>query len=304
MPNALAHFGIQGVLTRFAIPTADPKVIFLGCLLPDVPWVLQRVILGMVPGINPYDLRLYVIVQASLFMTFLLCGSLAFLSKTPVKVFVILSLSSILHLGLDALQTKWANGVHFFAPISWELLNVGWFWPESLPTYILTVFGLGYVIWTWKDATRMHPGFCSLFSWRSRVSVGLLFVYLALPFVFIDDVLKEDNHFVKTLQAKSERIGRPIEFDRKPYVKGLEGDRLQAFGERHHVRGVRLDHNAVVSIRGRFVTSDTIELLDIHEHANWLRDGSSYVGIILLIVIWTVALFRPSRLFDKEKFGA
>ncbi|GJL49161.1 hypothetical protein [Candidatus Nitrospira salsa] len=301
MPNALAHFGIQGVLTRSVIPSADPKLIFLGCVLPDVPWILQRVVLGLVPGIDPYTLRLYVIVQASLFMTLLLCGAFACLSRTPGPIFGILAVSAVLHLGLDALQIKWANGVHFFAPISWELFNVGWFWPESWPTYLLTGFGLGYVVWSWKTAVHVKP-YCLPLSFRKNsLCLSLVVVYMVLPLVFLDGPLIANNHFVNTLKTSSERIGRPVEFDRKLYLKSSNGDVVKGFGEDFHVRGQTLNHQSTVSIRGRFVELDTIEFLDVHEHDPWFRNGSSYIGLLALVGMWAMAGWRYYQSSDREK---
>ena len=50
--------------------------------------------------------------------------------------------NAALHLVLDALQTKWGSGVHFFAPVSWTSTNWGLFWPESIVTYGLTTLGV------------------------------------------------------------------------------------------------------------------------------------------------------------------
>ena len=66
MPNTLAHLGIQGVATRAFIRTADVKWIFLGAVIPDIPWILQRLVRGTLPGVDLYELRLYATVQASL----------------------------------------------------------------------------------------------------------------------------------------------------------------------------------------------------------------------------------------------
>ncbi|GJL62387.1 MAG: hypothetical protein NPIRA04_10410 [Nitrospirales bacterium] len=301
MPNVLAHFGIQGVLTRSVIPSADPKLISLGCVLPDLPWILQRAALSIVPGIDPYTLRLYVIVQASLFMTLLLCGAVASLSTTPGSIFGILAASAIFHLGLDALQIKWANGVHFFAPLSWELFNVGLFWPESWPTYLLTGFGLGYVVWSWKSAIKIQSYYRPLSIKRLGLCLGLLIVYVISPLVFLDGPLIADNHFVNTLKTKRERVGRPVEFDRKLYVKGSTGDVLKGFGEEFNVRGQTLDHQATVSIRGRFVELDTIEFLDVHEHVSWFRDWSSYLGLLALIGMWAMAGWRYYHYAERGK---
>ena len=113
MPNTLAHFGIQGVATLVMLRQADPKWIFVGCIIPDVPWILQRIVRPVITDPDLlYDLRLYTIAQASLICCLLLCGAFAVLSANPGRIFAILSLNSCFHLLLDAFQTKWGNGVH------------------------------------------------------------------------------------------------------------------------------------------------------------------------------------------------
>mgnify|MGYP000336080489 FL=1 len=300
MPNTLAHFGIQGLLTRLAIPTADPKIVFLGCILPDIPWITQRMVLGLIPNLDPYSVRLYVIIQASLFMTLILCGALAVLSKTPAMVFGILAMGSTMHLLLDSLQTKLGNGVHFFAPLSWELLNFELFWPEDLPTLILTGVGAGFFLWSWNQALSRRLNF-SISLKTVSLSLALLCIYMTLPVVFWNGPYASDNHYVKTLQVREERAGRPIEFDRTYYEKYQDRDVVHAYGELLHVHGLKLDHAATVSIQGRFLTIDDIEILNMHEHAGWFRDGSSYIGLSLLCVMWIIALYRYARSPKSEK---
>ena len=143
MPNTLAHIGIQGLATRSIIKDADFKWIIIGCIIPDVPWILQRLV-TIAFNVNLYDLRLYSTVQSSFFFCILLSFLLATLARQYWKVFIILSINSFFHLILDSLQTKWANGVHLFAPFDWHFINFGLFWPENIITYILTGFGFLY----------------------------------------------------------------------------------------------------------------------------------------------------------------
>ena len=293
MPNLLAHFGAQAVLTRTVLPKADIKVIFLGCLLPDVPWILQRIIRSFFPGLDPYSVRLYAIVQASLFVTLFLCGALALLSKSPGKVFSILAINSLLHLTLDALQTKWANGVHLFAPFSWALLNFELFWPESLPTYVLTLLGLGYIGWVWRSVINESPLIPELSSQKIILAIGLVGLYVALPFGFLNGPFIENNHYIQTLQTKNERMGHEIEFDRRSYTKNPHKDILKSWtNEEFQVIGKGLDHSSTISIRGHFVDPHRIKITEVHEHVWWFREGSSYIALVLLLSMWGLAFFR------------
>ena len=293
MPNMLAHIGAQGFLTRTLLPQADLKLILLGCLLPDVPWILARVIREFPLGIDPYAIRLYAIAQASLFVTLFFCGAIAAVSDSPRRVFAILALNVVLHLLLDALQTKWANGVHLFAPFSWKLLNFELFWPESLPTFVLTAMGLIYAVWLWRPAVKEPVALSPISLNKLIVAMVLFTMYWVLPILFLNEPLRENNHFVKTLQSKNERMGQLVEFDRAEYKKGENGDILVSFvDEDIRVLNPQPGVSPQVSVRGRFVDSQTIEILSIHQHLWWFRDGSSYIGIVLLISMWGVAWFR------------
>ena len=297
MPNTLAHFGVQGLLNQAVKPGIDPKLVCLGCLLPDIPWIFQRVLIRILPGSDPYTIRLYCIAQASLFVTLVLCGALAFLSKTPRTVFMILGLNALLHLILDALQTKWANGVHLFAPLSWDLWNVGLFWPESLPTYIMTAGALFYMGWQWRNGISQPLPISPLSPFNVAISASLLILYFALPLHLLEGPRNADNHFVRTLQETEIRAGRPLELDRPSYVKTPTGDMIGLFnGETISTTQEILDHSATISVRGRFVTPTQLDVLEFHEHSNWFRDISTYLGILLLIGLWLGA-FLTQGLF-------
>lgn len=127
MPNTLAHVGAQGMATHEVLRDADPRWMYLGCVIPDLPWILQRILLVAVPGVDPYAPQAYLVVQASLFGGLLVCTAAALLTDRFWQTCVILGGNAALHLVLDALQTKWGSGVHFFAPVSWTSTNWGLF---------------------------------------------------------------------------------------------------------------------------------------------------------------------------------
>ncbi|HBP90678.1 MAG TPA: hypothetical protein PKK23_05405 [Nitrospirales bacterium] len=300
MPNTLAHIGVQGLLNQAVKPGVDPKLVCLGCLLPDLPWIFQRVLLGILPGTDPYTIRLYCIAQASLVVTLVLCAALAFLSKTPKAVFMILGVNVLLHLVLDGLQTKWANGVHFFAPLSWDLWNIGLFWPESLPTYLMTLGGLLYIGWQWRKGISQPLPISHLPPFKVAISASLLLLYFALPLVLIEGPRNANNHFVRTLEETESRPGRPLELDRSHYVKTPAGDILGIFtGETIGTTQEILNHSATVSVRGRFMTPTQLEVLEFHEHSSWFRDTGSYLGILLLFGMWLGAFLKQGLFYSS-----
>lgn len=291
MPNTLAHLCVQGVATRAVFRGADLKWICLGCVIPDLPWILQRCLRLVVSEAFRYDLRLYAVVQSSLALCLVLCSAIAIWSSAPRRVFGILSLNCLLHLLLDASQTKWANGVHLFAPISWHLLNFELYWPESLPTVLLTASGLLYLVWTWRHSRGACIGPSFGHAGRLGSGTALLAAYLLLPILLFSGPESADNHSVQVLRNHSDRTGREVEFDRIAYVHRAAGDTLRTFaGEELAVAGLAQDQSGLVSVRGRFVDGGTVEILELHAHWPWFRNGASLVGLTLVASVWIIGL--------------
>jgi len=290
VPNTLAHLGVQALATRSVSKTADLKWICLGCVIPDVPWILQRLADPLPGGISPYDLRLYAIAQSSLAISLVLCGAFAVLAKRPRIVFAILAANCLMHLLLDALQIKWGNGAHLFAPASWRLVNFGIFWPESLPTVLMTTGGLAWILYLWRN-----DGGIAIDMSRDRrqlVTGGMLaLAYLLLPLTLLDGPLSADNHSVKTLREADQRPGKFVQFDRNSYTRGEGFARIRTFaGEEIDVLGIVPAHGTTLSAKGRFVSSGAVELSEIRTHWPWARDAASVAGLLLVALVWLKAL--------------
>lgn len=300
MPNTLAHFGVQGVATRLLFRRAAAKWIFLGAVVPDLPWILQRTLATLLPTIDRYDLRLFAIVQSSLAFCLLLCGAVALATATPYRVFGILGLNSFLHLAFDALQTKWANGAHLLAPFSWKLWNSGYFWPESLVNAALTALGVAWLGWEWRRSWR-EPGrpssIVSTPSGARRAGAGiLLLAYCAAPGAFVNGPYAEDNHSIRILRERDARPGRPVEFDRNLYLAREGGAVLRTFaGEELEVTGELPTRTGIVSVRATFVTPERIEIHEYHRHLAWIRDLASYVGLAVVGGVWVAVWKRHDR---------
>ena len=282
MPNTLAHIGIQGLVTRRVIKDSDYKWILIGCVIPDVPWILQR-LAGMIPDINPYDLRLYVTVQSSFFFCLILSLLLSTFSKSYWRTFLILSINSFLHLILDSLETKWGNGVHLIAPLNWNLINFRLFWPESIIAHVLTAFGILYFWLKWPESYRSK----SELAFRPIPIFLISAVYVFLPFWFLSGPENADNHYVKTLRSIETRNGKYIELDRGRYIANNGKNMLITFaGEKLDVKGVEKNNSHAISIQGTFVTNHLVRVSNYHTHHVVFRNAASYVGLFLVAFYW------------------
>jgi hypothetical protein len=106
-----------------------------------------------------------------------------------------LSINAFFHSIIDALQTKWGNGVHLFAPFNWDLINFGLFWPESIITYALTVFGL-IVFGFFLFKKKYSPSGLVV---RPIHLMVLSAVYLISPLFFFSGPIHANSHFADTL---------------------------------------------------------------------------------------------------------
>lgn len=301
MPNTLAHLGVQSMATRAVFRGADIKWMWLGAVIPDLPWILQRAVRALAPEVSAHDLRLYAVVQASLVFCVLFAAAAAAAARQPTRAFGVLAIGAFMHLLLDAAQTKWANGVHFFAPFSWEMTNFGLFWPEDWPTLALTLLGGAFAVYAWL---REKPSGDDLrrLSFARGALIGALFaLYLAGPLAFLSGPAAADNHFVETLRDREARVGQPIEVDRARVAPvALDGgapERGLRIWTGEHLRMEAGPPEAVTkaSIKGVFTGADTVAITHWRAHPAGVRDGVSYLGLGIVALWWVSAFWRRWR---------
>lgn len=292
MPNTIAHFAINGLFTRAVISHADFKWIYLGCVIPDLPWILQRIINLLPVSIDLYDLRAYCIAQSSLLICIFLCMAFALLAKQRSKVFIILIIGSLLHLLLDAVQIKWANGVQLFAPLNWSLLRFDFFWPESLGTYLLSGAGLLYLVFNIRKSIQLNCNEFKISIKLLSLSGVLLFAWLVLPLAYISSVYAADNHFISTLKDVQHRAGKKIEIDRNIYFQSDGMVKLKtSYGEFIKLNNIKTENGALISLQGSFIDNYTIRVDNYHTHTRF-RDYASMLGLACVLLIWLIFILR------------
>ncbi|MCI5147332.1 MAG: hypothetical protein D3923_17835, partial [Candidatus Electrothrix sp. AR3] len=192
----------------------------------------------------------------------------------------------VFHLLLDPLQIKWANGTLFAAPFSWQVTNFAWFWPEELPSLLLTLLGLLFFpLAVWFD--RQQKMYCIKSTKRQIGGLLLLFLYLLVPLALFNGPLEADSHFAATLKKK-DRTACLIEVDRRPF-RGAEQSIFSYSDEQLRLKGILPEEDGIISLQGVFVDNTTIFVSAYHRHTG-LRDLASKVGIFFLCLSWLVAL--------------
>jgi len=286
MPNTLGHIGVQVPLSRLLFKKAELQWIATGCLIPDLPWIAQRLLLS-VHQLNPYTVAHYTTIQASLLFSTLLAAALSLFSREPSRIFLLLLFNCAIHLLLDACQIKWANGVLLFAPFSWQLTQFNLFWPEHPLSYLISGLGLFIFLFSWKEViSSRHLLHRHLFKrcGRTFTALALIILYLSGPLIFLDQSTIADHRYLTTLQDKTRRLDKPIELDRVPYTSTTGTIKTLAH-EDLHLTGRLPTENSLLSIKGKFCTIDSIRATDIHIHSRY-RDWMSFLGIFLTLIAW------------------
>ncbi len=289
MPNTLVHIAIQGPLNNLLNKGSYPQWLLLGCIIPDIPWILQR-IFHVAPGIDPYILRLYSLNQASLFFCFFIAAALALTTRRPGPIFMLLSLNSFLHLLLDATQIKWANGVHLLVPFSWSMLRFDWLWPEHYFYLGATMAGLLFLACYWRKITATELEIVRPTAGKAALILGLLLFYVAGPVLFFNQAVAADNHFARTLMAASDRAGKYIELDRV-FFAGEDKTVRPFSGEIFTLQGLLPAKSGLISVQGYFTAAKTIQVTRYHQHTQY-RAMASYLGLLLIAAIWIHSLIR------------
>ncbi len=298
MPNTLAHISVQSLFSKVLFRQADMKWIGLGCIVPDLPWIVQRIVPVVMPHIDLINLSVFCIIQASLMFSIIFCGALSLLLRDGHKIFMLLSVNCLMHLILDGLQFKWSTGVHLLAPFSWELQSFGLFWPESWIMYVLTISGVFlFVFFVYRDPDQSIQ--ISRDTIRRTGSLFLLSLYMFLPIFLFSGPYAADNNYAATLSDPTTRTGKKLMTDRSRFL--AHEKQIQVYsGEKIKVIGALPEKDAIVSVHGVFLAPDTLRITDLHVHYR-LRDLSSVFGLAAILFLWLKAVVQKNINLQNPK---
>lgn len=293
MPNTIAHIGIHAFVTRSIFPWADLKWIFLGAILSDLPFVLKRGITFLGLDVDILDVRLMSVVQASLLFSLVLALVIAQFSNRVVRVFGVLALGVIMHLLLDACQIKWGNGPRLLLPADWSILNFGLFWPEQLPSHLLTLIGAIILVLAFM---RPLAGQASDLRLPPLRRWGLVFagalVYLLGPLLLLDLAERSGAGSVQIIR-QAERSGLSVELDRARFRTHSNGVDVELYSGRFiTLDGIvdELPKSGKISIKGEFTSHNVINATEYHLNHGQFRELASVLGLGVVLAYWLAIL--------------
>lgn len=291
MPNTLIHLGVQGMLNRALVPAVDLRMVFLGCLLPDLPWIAQRALRVLAPGIDRIDLLVYCGIQASLAYCLLLAVVVALPARRPAAMFAVLAGGAVTHLALDMVQVKWGRGVSWWAPLDWRLSSFDLLWPEHWLFTLVLIASVGFCLASWRSIPD-QPLFGRR-AWRYLLAAGALAVYLSTPPLFVANAVAANLYDVATLREAGMRSGRAATFDRESLVIDDGRLALRIFtGEVIAIHGVEGAAGGLLSARGRFRDDGSFSVEAYHRHPGYRRAAASVAGIAVVLAALVLPWWR------------
>ena len=298
MPNTVAHLGLHALFTRAIFSSADIKWIYLGAVIPDVPFVMKRTVSYLLPGVDILDVRLFAIVQASLVFSLVLAFACSRFSRRSRHVFLVLGFGVLLHLLIDACQIKWGNGPRLFAPFDWTIVDFGLFWPEQLPSHLLTSFGALYALYAFTLPIAEQARDLILPRRKDLLVCGLaLGVYVFVPFVLLNSVEKSGGGDVHLIRM-AERTGQTIELDRTRFRKSDTSLTVELYsGVFITLTGIEddLPGHGKISVRGSFLANEVIQADEFHISDGRYRELASITGLTIVATYWIIVLIGLYR---------
>lgn len=329
MPNTLIHLAVQsaasapwmrGTRSRAGSSTSARgtwswPLILLGAVLPDAPWIVQRVLrtallqsgVASTPAGDPifYDLRLFAGLQSSLLFCLLLSAACAAPCRRPRRAFAILSFGALIHLLLDATQIKWANGVLLLIPFDWRLLRFDWLWPEHPAVPWISLVSLAaVVIMAWRlpspDEPLLHRPTARPHRWllAAVAAAG----YALLPFLWVAPLEASGAYSVDAL--RHEQIAVPVELGTAwVFFENREGETGQTLAVRTlSERQLPIQAPAELrlapgrwSLRGTLMKTEegvALQVSQAHRHQRRVRESFSILGLLLVTAVWLRAARR------------
>ena len=296
MPNTLAHIGAQFPISRGISRSWDPRWIALGLLLPDVPWILQRIALIALPFLSPITVRSYVVVLSTPLFCAVIAACIALCFENGRTIFRILFFQSLLHLVFDAFQQKGGVGVHFLAPFSWHAFSFPAYSMNGWLTHLLTLSGLIILILLLAGKIRFPKLDRPLLNQPRRIvpAILLLAIYSLGPLLLRHQVIDANVHDLKTWKGDGPRTGVTVHFDRAHYFPGDPGSIQDDFNPVPiPIIGVELPRESTISTEAVFINEDTLWTATYVVHPRGERLTYTLLGLIGILLFWGYPVFKP-----------
>lgn len=271
--------GVHGALLRSSSGRAEVLWIYVGAIIPDIGWILQRLIRQMPVDIDPLRLLSYAAVLSSLAACLIASAAVAALTVRRGRVFCLLATGSLLHLLMDAAEIKWANGVLLLAPFSWTMTTWDLFQQDGAFVLAATAGSLLFVIWAWRAGIlEINRAMWRLSPAALSTAAGLVLLFFLWPLPWIDAPTEHGLYDSDVIRDAESRAGRPLELDRARYFSDRNEIRIFT-GEFIKIENFSAPADTLVSLRGVFQEPGLLRVDQAIIHHPWQRTATVLAGL-------------------------
>ncbi len=293
MPNLLTHFGATYLLFWPLPWRIDLRLLFLGALLPDLPWIIYRA-LERLTALDPINLLAYLIPFSTPIVVLLVAACIALLHQRPLTCFGILGTAGVLNIVLDALQTRPVSGPLLLYPFSFRQYSLHWFWSEDIISYVAVGVSLVCIAFAlrrpiWPTPFRLQ---------NLGLVVSLLFGICVLISLTHKPLIAQNVYTLGFASQPEKWEGEWVTLEFDPVV---ERNLVQV----HPSRGLRVQVMGDVDLQpgegvtlGGFYRDGKIYPEMIRRHRGGLRDLFSYAALLIFVAVW---FDIPGRLHTWKK---
>ncbi len=279
MPDLLTHFGATYLLFR-PLPWIDLRLLFLGALLPDLPWILNRA-LGKLTALDPISLFAYVIPFSTPLVVLLVAACVALFHQRPLTCFWILGTAGLLNIGLDFLQTRPADAPLLLYPFSFRQYSLQWFSSGDIISYLAVGGSLVCIAFALRYSTQPTP-----FRLKNLgIVVPLMFGICLLPLFTVEDLIAQNVYALGFASQPEKWEGKLVSLE-DPVVEPNVVEVSPSHGLRVQVMGdVQLQPGDGVTLRGYYRDGKIYPEM-IHRHRRGLRNLFSYTALLIFVAVW------------------
>lgn len=294
MPNTLAHLAIQIPAGR-ALGQQTLILVCMGLMIPDLPWILQRVLLYVDGSFSALHIRSYCLALSTPALCLLLSWGISLLFRNPVRTLTVLFSQCLLHFFLDGLEQKGGIGILWFAPLNWASFSFEILSMDGVFVRGLSILGIVLGLILIFRRSNQNKDLFRLNRVRMIGSSALLMIYLLVPLALMDTIIEKDVHHFRSWAMPSTREDNSISFDRAVLVPGcptyIKNDLTP---EPVVLKGFKSEEPGLIIGRGMFASENELILKDYTIIDRNERSVATFVGIVMVMAILARHLLLPA----------
>lgn len=285
MPGWLIHISFAYLVSKL-LKIRDISLVLIGSILPDVARILSLLDFFDLAATTYYA---YLTPLHSPFLVLIATIALSFLFKKPLRAFLLIAFGAFTHLFLDQLQSAYYTGKLLLYPFSYiPFKSFNLFWADSGIAIFFMVISIFILVYAIFDKNKKSLKFTF-----KKIHLVILFglIYLIIPLLTFNTFMQNDPYIQQFENNNQELYISYAEVTSENPLILKEMDY-----EYEVLNQIDVKENDWVSAIAEN-SNNKITIKEHHKHNRYLKEGTSFVALILLMII----IFKNPKRFKITK---